>query len=364
MNPVSSIQRFFIALLKPTILGITVAVILLIFIPEFRQGSGINFSWLQNKVSAPERLSYYDALSRSAPAVVNIYSVSFDTRNSIFRNRSNERTSLGSGVIMTDEGHLLTCYHVIKDADSIYVALQDSRILEAQLVGFDVLTDLAVLKVKAADLHIIPQVENTGIRVGDVVMAIGNPYNLGQTITQGIVSRTGLNGLANYVDFIQTDAVLNQGNSGGALVDSNGYLMGITNANFQTLDNRRRLTSVDGINFAVPYELAKRVMDEIISDGRVTRGQLGISGSESRGAPGIIVTAVSPNGPASNAGMQVNDILLSVNGVRLESAAKTLDMIAETKPGTELIVEVSRNQQVITMTVVVGELSPQMVGVS
>ncbi|GBL04885.1 serine protease DegS [Glaciecola sp. KUL10] len=359
------LQRFLISLLKPVILGVTVAVILLVFIPEFRQGSGISFNWLKNQDQIPERLSYYDALSRSAPAVVNIYSVSFDTRNSIFRSRGNERTSLGSGVIMSEDGYLLTCYHVIKDADSIYVALQDSRILEAQMVGFDTHTDLAVLKVTADDLHVIPQVNETGIRVGDVVMAIGNPYNLGQTITQGIVSRTGQNGLANYVDFVQTDAVLNQGNSGGALVDSNGYLVGITNANFQTLDERRRITSVDGINFAVPYELAKRVMDEIISDGRVTRGHLGISGAEStRGAPGIIVTGVAPNGPAHTAGMQVNDILLSVNGVRLESASKTLDMIAETKPGTELVLEVSRNEEVITMTVVVGELSPAPVSIS
>ena len=359
------LQRFLISLLKPIILGVTVAVILLVFIPEFRQGSGISFNWLKSENQIPERLSYYDALSRSAPAVVNIYSVSFDTRNSIFRSRGNERTSLGSGVIMSQDGYLLTCYHVIKNADSIYVALQDSRILEAQMVGFDTHTDLAVLKVTADDLHVIPQIEETGIRVGDVVMAIGNPYNLGQTITQGIVSRTGQNGLANYVDFVQTDAVLNQGNSGGALVDSNGYLVGITNANFQTLDERRRITSPDGINFAVPYELAKRVMDEIISDGRVTRGHLGISGAESsRGAPGIIVTGVAPNGPAHTAGMQVNDILLSVNGVRLESASKTLDMIAETKPGTELVLEVSRNEEVITMTVVVGELSPAAVSVS
>lgn len=358
----SLLQRFFIALLKPIILGVTVAAILLLFIPEFRHGNGINVSWLKDDYQAPERTTYYDALSRSAPAVVNIYSVSFESRNSIFRNRSNERTNLGSGVIMGEDGHLLTCYHVIKDADSIYVALQDGRILEAQMVGFDVFTDLAVLKVAAEDLHVMPQIPKTNIRVGDVVMAIGNPYNLGQTITHGIVSRTGRNGLANYVDYIQTDAVLNQGNSGGALIDSNGYLVGITNANFKTLDDRRRVTSVDGINFAVPYELAKRVMDEIISDGRVTRGQLGISGEESRGAPGILVTAIAPNSPAFQAGMAVNDVLLSINGVRIESAAKTLDMIAETKPGTELVLQVSRNDRIVTMSVIVGELSAQALG--
>ena len=358
------LQRFLVALLKPIILGVTVAAILLIFIPEFRQGSGINLKWLKDDYQVPTRNTYYDALSRSAPAVVNIYSVSFESRNSIFRNRTNERTNLGSGVIMTADGHLLTCYHVIKDADSVFVALQDGRVRKADMIGFDVLTDLAVLRIDAPDLHVMPQIPRTDIRVGDVVMAIGNPFNLGQTITQGIVSRTGKNGLANYVDFVQTDAVLNQGNSGGALVDSNGYLVGITNANFKTLDNRRRLTSVDGINFAVPYELAKRVMDEIISDGRVTRGQLGFSGEESRGTPGIVVTGVAPNGPADTAGITVNDVLLSVNGVRLESASKTLDMIAETQPGTELVLEISRNEQIITMTIIVGELNPQVMAAS
>ena len=351
-----SIIRFFI---KSVVLGAAVAALLLLFLPDLRQGNGFaNGLFTEPSVSA-SRESYFAALSRSAPAVVNIYSVSIETDAGLFRNQPRERASLGSGVIMTENGYILTCHHVVENADSIYVTVQDGRGLEAQIVGNDPLTDLAVLKVTAENLNIIPQVAEPDTHVGDVVMAIGNPFDLGQTITQGIVSRAGRNGLSNYVDFIQTDAVLNQGNSGGALVDSNGILLGITNANFQVRDSRNRVRNVDGINFAVPYELAKRVMDEIISNGRVIRGQLGFIGSERRnlaGIPGIDVTAVAKGSPADIAGLRPGEIILSIDGVRAESASKTLDMIAETKPGTKLEIEVSRNDEPLTLTAIVAEL--------
>lgn len=257
---------------------------------------------------------------------------------------------------MTDNGYLLTCYHVVENADSIFVAIQDGTVLEAQIVGTDIITDLAVLKVNADNLHSIPQVADPDVHVGDLVMAIGNPYDLGQTITHGIVSRAGRNvGLSNYVDYIQTDAVLNQGNSGGALVDSNGLLVGITNANFQVRDNRNRTRSVDGINFAVPYRVAKRVMDEIIRTGKVVRGQLGISGEEY--GPGILVERIEAGSPAALAGIRVGDILLSIDGIRIESAKKTLDMISETAPGTVLEIHLSRDSIPMTLTATVGELS-------
>lgn len=340
-------------------MGVVVAGMLLLFFPEFRQGTGLNINWFDRTPSITPRVSYYDALAISAPAVVNIYSVSLDNSNRLFRSRPIERTNLGSGVIMKEDGYLLTCYHVIKNADSIYVAMQDSRFLPAQLVGFDEITDLAVLRIYEDNLQVIPQVEDPDLRVGDMVMAIGNPLDLGQTITAGIVSRVGSNGLANYFDFIQTDAVLNPGNSGGALVDSNGYLVGITNANFKTLDDFRRVQDVNGVNFAVPYPLAKRVMDEIIENGTVRRGQLGFSGKgfDNRG---ILVNSVMTNGPAHMAGLKVNDLLLSVAGEEVRDVSKTLDLIAETAPGTQLQLVVSRDDKIITMTVTVGELNLQM----
>jgi serine protease DegS len=355
----SLFTRFLVLVLKPIILGVVVAGMLLLFFPEFRQGGGLNLKWLNQEIHIPSRLSYYDALASSAPAVVNIYSVSLDNSNRLFRSRPMERTNLGSGVIMREDGYILTCYHVIKNADSIYITIQDSRVLPAQLIGFDEITDLAVLRIFEDNLSVIPQVEDPDLRVGDIVMAIGNPLDLGQTVTSGIVSRVGHNNLANYFDRVQTDAVLNPGNSGGALVDSNGYLVGITNANFKTLDNRRRVQDVNGVNFAVPYPLAKKVMDEIIVNGTVRRGQLGFSG-EGYDNRGILVTSVAPNGPADEAGLRVNDLLLSVNGEGASDLSKTLDLIAETRPGSELELVVSRNDELITMIVVVGELNLQM----
>ena len=347
-----SSRQLLVFIFRSVFLGLVVAALILLLVPDLRRGAGFGDNWFSSKSPAASRETYYPALSRSAPAVVNIYSVSIE--NNYYQPR--QRTSLGSGVIMTESGYIITCHHVIKDADSIFVALQDNRWVQAQIVGTDQLTDLAVLKVNEDNLHVIPQLEETDLRVGDVVMAIGNPYNLGQTITQGIVSRAGRTGLSNFVDFIQTDAVLNQGNSGGALVDSNGYLVGITNANFQVRDERRGTYIVDGINFAVPYELAKRVMEDIITNGKVTRGQLGFVGEELRGRPGIEVKAVAQNSPAAIAGLQPGDIIMAIDGIRLESASKTLDMIAETQPGTVLEMEISRNARTITMQVTVAEL--------
>nr|WP_220099423.1 trypsin-like peptidase domain-containing protein [Alteromonas lipotrueiana] len=324
--------------------------------PNLRNGQGLSTDWFSSQSVSASRHSYSQAISRSAPAVVNIYSVSIENDVGIYRSRPRERTSLGSGVIMTESGYILTCNHVVQNADSILVAVQDGQILDAQIVGTDPYTDLAVLKVKGENLHKIPQSEQPQVDVGDMVMAIGNPFDLGQTVTHGIVSRAGRNGLSNFVDFIQTDAVLNQGNSGGALVDSTGNLVGITNANFQVRDSRNGVRNVDGINFAVPYELAHRVMDEIITNGKVVRGQLGFIGGEIRGRSGVIITAVAKQSPAAEAGLRPNDIIMAINGTTLESSAKTLDMIAETRPGTQLDLLISRDGETIDITVTVAEL--------
>lgn len=344
-------------------LGVVISVLLLLLVPELRQGSGLKSSWFGSPDRPPEKVSYYDAIRSAAPAVVNIYSNSIDTVSGLFRQRQVERTSLGSGVVMTDSGYLLTCYHVIQNAEEIVVGLQDGRLAQAELVGYDIYTDLAVLKISAENLHVIPQLEEPDTRVGDLVLAIGNPYNLGQTITQGIVSRTGRNFsgrsvTASSVDFIQTDAVLNEGNSGGALVDSNGNLVGINNANFKTLDARRRVREVDGVFFAVPYRTAKRIMDEIIRDGRATHGVLGFTGSPMLNQPGIIVTGITPQGPADTAGLTEGDIILSINGTLLEGINQALDFVSESTPGAVLVLEIRRDDRTIQMPVTVAELRP------
>lgn len=353
-------QSWLSFLFRSTLLGLIISGSLLFLVPQLRTGEGIFIPWLSEERYSQDKISFNKAINHAGPAVVNIYSFSYDTRSLLFSRRPTERTSLGSGVVMTDSGHILTCLHVIKDADYIGVVLSDGQFYEAQQIGHDKLTDLAVLKINAENAPVIPQTQEPNTQVGDLVLAIGNPYNLGQTITQGIVGATGRaqmnNNVAGYANFIQTDAVLNEGNSGGALVDSNGVLVGINNANYKTLDNRMRVKDVPGVFFAVPYKLAKKVMDQIIKNGRVIRGYLGVSGNDIPGQPGFLITDIAPRGPAAQAGLQPNDILISVNGIRLEGAAHALELIAEATPGSVLNVEVSRNDQVFMIPVNIAEL--------
>ncbi|MBB3324750.1 serine protease DegS [Atlantibacter sp. RC6] len=305
-------------------------------------------------------LSYNSAVRRAAPAVVNVYNrgVSNGGRNQL------EIRTLGSGVIMDQRGYILTNKHVINDADQIIVALQDGRVFEALLVGSDSLTDLAVLKINATTLPIIPINGKRTPHIGDVVMAIGNPYNLGQTITQGIISATGRIGLnpSGRQSFLQTDASINHGNSGGALVNSLGELMGINTLSF---DKSNDGETPEGIGFAIPTQLATKIMDKLIRDGRVIRGYIGIGGREiaPMHAPaagidqiqGIIVNEVTPDGPAAHAGIQVNDVIVSVNNKPAISALETMDQVAEIRPGSVIPVVVMRDDKKLTLQVTVQE---------
>lgn len=343
-------------ILKSILIGVVVSSIILLLVPDLRKGSEISWAIFSQKYKTQERQSYSHAVNAAGPAVVNIYSQSIDNTVSFNRRRPVERISIGSGVIMTETGYILTCQHVIDNANSILVGLQDGRRVEAQIVGKDPITDLAVLSISADNLHVMPQQKTMDTRVGDVVLAIGNPYDLGQTITQGIVSRFSQSLLAQHFDYIQTDAVLNEGNSGGALVDSNGYLVGINNANYKTLDSRSRVKEVDGVYFALPYALAKKVMDEIIINGKVTRGALGFTGVENLLGDGIIVTDVEPGDPAQSAGLQVGDIVLAVDNVAANDLRKTLEIISNTLPGKTVELQLNRNNTLIKIDVIVAEL--------
>lgn len=332
--------------------------VILLLVPDLRKESSLSLAFLSQQKTTQEKISFNHGVNAAGPAVVNIYSQSIDNTASFNRRQPVERISLGSGVIMTESGYILTCHHVIENANSILVGLQDGRRVEAQIVGKDPLTDLAVLSISAENLHVIPQNIDSETRVGDVVLAIGNPYNLGQTITQGIVSRFSQNALQTYFDYIQTDAVLNEGNSGGALVDSNGTLVGINNANFKTVDSRRRIKEVDGVSFAIPYELAKKVMDEIIATGKVTRGAVGFVGAEQSPLnDGIVVTGLVQGYPAEMGGLQVNDIVVAVDGIPADDMRKTLQYITETAPGKKIELEVNRNNELLKIQVVVAELN-------
>lgn len=346
----------FLKLLRSVVMGLIVAGLLLVAIPALRMGSNVTFDHDSSADEAP--FSFNQGVRRAVPAVVNVYN------RSAHGNNNRGITTLGSGVIMNAKGYILTNKHVINNADQIIVALQDGRFFEATLVGSDAMTDLAVLKISASNLPVIPINAKRVAHIGDVVMAIGNPYNLGQTVTQGIISATGRIGLSSSgrQNFLQTDASINHGNSGGALVNSLGELMGINTLSF---DKSNDGETPEGIGFAIPFQLATKIMDKLIRDGRVIRGYIGIGGREiapmhTQGGgidqiQGIVVNEVAPGGPAANAGIQVNDVILSVNGTPAVSALETMDQVAEIRPGSIIPVEVMRNDKKLTIQVTIQE---------
>jgi serine protease DegS len=270
-----------------------------------------------------------------------------------------ERT-LGSGVIVDEAGHIVTNHHVIAGADTILVQLADGRVAPARLVGSDPDTDLAVLKIDLKSLPVAPLGRSDQLRVGDVVLAIGNPLGLSQTVTHGIVSavsRAQL-GIAPLEDFIQTDAPINRGNSGGALVDTGGDVVGINTAMVA------KSLGVEGIGFAIPVNMVRGVLADIIAHGRVIRGWLGIVPedlSEEQAAQfglargGVVVANFYPGSPAQEAGLQPGDVLLAVDGVPPRSALDLLGRIALHKPGSTLTLRDLRGQRVIEVKARVGE---------
>ncbi|MBC9252133.1 2-alkenal reductase [Pseudomonas alcaligenes] len=324
-------------------------------------------------------VSYADAVSRAAPAVVNLYTTKMVSRSSspmfddpVFRrffgdNLPKQRrmeSSLGSAVIMSAEGYLLTNNHVTSGADQIVVALKDGRETVAHLVGSDPETDLAVLKIDLKDLPTMTLGRSDQIKIGDVTLAIGNPFGVGQTVTMGIISATGRNqlGLNTYEDFIQTDAAINPGNSGGALVDAHGNLIGINTAIFSKSGGSQ------GIGFAIPVKLAREVMKAIIEHGQVIRGWLGIEVqpltqelAESfglQGRAGILVAGIYRNGPAQKAGLQPGDLILRIGEEDAVDGRRSMNQVARTKPGDKIVVEVLRGGETLELTAEVGLRPP------
>jgi serine protease DegS len=317
--------------------------------------------------------SYADAVERAAPAVVNIYTarvvkeqVRPNPIEELFgevrpRVRQRLEQSLGSGVIVDEEGHVITNHHVIDKADVIRAQLADGRIADARIVGRDPDTDLAVLQLDLKkNIPVMPLGHSDRLRVGDIVLAIGNPVGLSQTVTQGIVSATGRAqlGVATYENFIQTDAPINVGNSGGALINTNGELIGINTAVLA------KNLGVEGIGFAIPVNLVRGVMTEILTKGRVVRGWIGIvpidaddmfARRNELAQPGVVVYNMYINSPATDAGMQLRDIILTVNGVKVQTAQDTLTRIAQVKPGRKVTVTGIRGTQPFSTEVTVSE---------
>jgi serine protease Do len=269
---------------------------------------------------------------------------------------------IGSGVIATKDGYILTNNHVVDGADEVKVALQDGRDFTAKVIGRDPKTDIAVIKIDAKDLPAVPMADSEKVEVGDVVLAIGNPFGIGQTVTKGIVSATGRAGAVglDYEDFIQTDAAINPGNSGGALVDAEGRLIGINTAILS------RSGGNQGIGFAIPVNLARDVMENLVKDGHVTRGYLGVMIQDVtpslakefklKEATGALVGDVTPKSPAEKAGLESGDLILDYNGKKVSDSRHLKLEVARTQPGETVPVKILRDGQTKTLEVTVKPL--------
>ncbi|TLF49654.1 Do family serine endopeptidase [Halomonas urmiana] len=393
-------RRTLLPYLWPVLIGVLGAIVLLNAFPQLigRQAPAPSSAPYEIAPGAPEEpaesrdapevrqaepltrqqgpVSYAQAVARAAPAVVNIYSSRVVEREEhplmsdpFFRQFFGDETprrqrmlsSLGSGVIVSEDGYVLTNHHVIRGADQIQVALRDGRETLAEVIGTDPESDLAVLRIELASLPVIELTDTTQIAIGDVSLAIGNPFGVGQTVTMGIISATGRShlGLNAYEDFIQTDAAINPGNSGGALVNAEGALIGINTAIFS------RSGGSQGIGFAIPANLARSILEELVVKGRVIRGWMGIEAQELnqelaasfglKNPIGVVIAGVVPEGPGDRAGLQPGDVLLEVDGEPVLDPRQTMSDIAAVEPGTRLPLTVVRGGERREVTIELGE---------
>ncbi len=344
------------------ILAISMGVLLaLVFILLFFKQN----LWQVNANRAP--ISYAQAVAKALPAVVNIYTRTHLQREThplysdpLFKRffdkqlekENKSQSNLGSGVIMHANGKILTNYHVIRGADEIVVALNDGREASALVIGIDEETDLAVLQIELDDLPTLEIAPEKEMRIGDVVLAIGNPFGVGQAVTMGIISATGRNriGLNVYEDYIQTDAAINPGNSGGALINAQGQLIGINTAIYS------KSGAYQGIGFAIPAMSAEKITQQIIKNGRVILGWLGVRVREidaqmlrSYRLPevlkGLWITTIDVNSPAEQSGLFPGDVIIKINGQNAENARSVMYQIAKIKPGEQVRIDFIRNGQ-------------------
>ena len=341
--------------MQSVVVGLAVAFVVVLIRPDLLPAIG------QRPESPP--FSYADAVDRSAPAVANVYTKRLvqDSDAPSARTRFRVSTNFASAVIFDAEGYLVTNYHVVAEAAEIRVQLSDGRIAEPALVGVDPETDLALLRIDMEALPTISLGSSEQLRIGDVVLAIGNPYGLTKSVTQGIVSATGrgLLNLVTFENFIQTDAAINAGNSGGALVNARGELVGINTAVLV------QDPGTEGIGFAIPVDLVRGVVEQIKQHGRVIRGWLGLTPDDLTTAErvalnldsnyGILLANVNIDGPAERAGLQRGDVILTINGEPIVSQRQALLIAASTNPGETVTIAVMRDGQRIETSLIAGE---------
>ncbi len=362
-------------LIGPAIIGFLAAALVILFFPE-KFPSPIQ-DWIQNKLERQnehyiksDTASYARAVDKASVSVVNIYTLRQQAVNTRFnpltgRYSSTENKilpSTGSGVIVSDEGYIITNLHVLESAKDIRVALQDGREATPEIVGFSKEDDMAVLKINLEGLKAIEIGNPDEAKVGDVVLAIGNPFGVGQTVTQGIISgtrRKGLN-ISIFENFIQTDAAINPGNSGGALVDVYGRLLGINIGDLR----QTYYGDASGIGFAIPADRAIQAVTDIVEHGRVVRGWLGVSAVDINEKivdalkletlEGVLLTAIYRNGPADIAGLLAGDVLIAINEKPATSMSSAIQEFANSRPGDVLTLDILRGSETLTLQAVLS----------
>ena len=369
--------RAFSFLFTSVATGLAAAFLVLLLRPDLvgRQATAPTQAVLLERSGGP--VSYADAVQRAAPSVVNVFATKITRTNrhplfddplfkrffgdQVDRPKIKRENSLGSGVIVDDNGYVLTNNHVIDSASEIHIVLDDGRSLPARIVGNDPETDLALLQAAGDRFAVATLGDSAPMQVGDVVMAIGNPFGVGQTVTLGIVSATGRNqlGITDFENFIQTDAAINPGNSGGALINAVGEVVGINTAIFSESGGSH------GIGFAIPIQLAREVMRQLIEHGHVIRGWLGITGqdltpvlAESLGIEshqGVLVSGVLGDGPADKAGLKPGDLITAIDRQPISGSPQMLEMIAAKPPGSPLTVTLLRDGEALERIAIVGE---------
>jgi len=365
------------------VIGVFFGLAILLFrgdlILDFNPSVENNSTELFTENHSPQKhRGFSDAVAKAAPAVVSIQTIvwselsadepsdetisqRFLGKNSPHRPKRRAETSAGSGVIINSNGYILTNYHVISRRDEILVRLNDGRVAKAKLIGSDPDTDLAVLKIDFTNLPALSIADSNLLKVGDIVLAIGYPFAIGQTVSQGIVSATGRTRVSQntYENFIQTDAAINPGNSGGALINTEGEIVGINSNIFSSTGN------FQGISFAIPIDLAQQVTQQIIQNGYVVRGWLGVEGQELtskilrtvdlNSMHGVLITDVDKDGPGDIAGIKRGDIITRINQQDIISTSDVLNLIAAGRPGDEFLIEGIRQRQSFMTKATLGQ---------
>jgi serine protease DegS len=338
MSPVWKVAAFFA---QSAAVGLAIAFLVVLFRPDLVSTA--------QPASSRAVASYADAVSVSAPAVATIYTERTFTPSNAPPGVALRGRALGSGVVIDRRGYVVTNWHVIRDAEEIRVQLADGRVATPRIVGSDPESELALLRIDMPDLPSIALGRSDGLQVGEVVLAIGNSLGLSQTVTMGIVSATGRGqlGITEFEDFIQTDAAINVGNSGGALVNSRGELVGINTATISAAP--RDSTMPEGIGFAIPVNLVRGVMEQLIANGRVIRGYLGVDTNDlpeaqarQLGIDGSAVLLREVSGPAAAAGLKPGDVLTHINGQRMFTGQQAMNLVASSQPGTHIKIRVVR----------------------